>query len=97
MARLVTPQIRTACGMGKCPKVFRTVAAAMRHVGKHRLNAPAPDGREKSIWRVRYRMARSGWLEIVEVLSGPLPNLPIHAREFSQDGQGAAKSARGTV
>lgn len=71
--------------MGKCPKVFASVASAMRHIGKHRPNATAPDGREKSIWRVRWN--RHG--EIAEVLSGPLPNLPIHEGEFSQDGQGA--------
>jgi len=58
--------------MGKCPKVFRTVAAAMRHVVKHRPNATAPTGREKSLWQVRWN--RRG--EIAEVLSSP-PQSPL--------------------
>jgi len=90
MARLVVPQIRTACGMGKCPKVFRTVAAAMRHVVNHRPSATAPTGREKSIWQTRWRKRRDGLYEIAEVLRGPAPNLPIHEGEFSQGGQGAS-------
>lgn len=96
MGRLAVPQIKTACGMGRCPRVFRTVEKAMQHLGTHRLPGP-PDGREKPIWQVRYRMARSGWLEIVEVLSGPAPNLPVHEGQFSPAGRIPADLAKATV
>ena len=92
MGRLATPNIRTACGMGRCPKVFRSVAGAMKHIGVHRIPS-APQGREKPIWQVRWD--RHG--EIKEVISGPLPNLPVHEGLFAPAGRGASNLARGTV